>query len=437
LPDIGSGRRTGQIEDAMSLLSAMEPLLPDDPALLVRARAVLAAAARLGRHLHPDTLAAIAELLRTVNCYYSNLIEGHDTHPIDIERAMRDEYARGAAERSLQEEARAHIEVQVLMEEVLAADPVRNVCARDFLTWLHREFYLRVPESLRVVRNPESDQQEPVVPGALRHYDVSVGRHIAPPHAEISACLDRLAEAYDPARHDGAEALVALAAAHHRVLWVHPFGDGNGRVTRLMTDAYLRRIGIGGHGLWTASRGLARRKNEYQAALAEADRERWDDYDGRGARSRRGLIAFCEFFLATCSDQIEYMQGLLKVDELAARVEAYGRRRESGELPGSRRAEGHRAAGRASRFRPEATRLLRDLVYRGTLPRSEVPVLTGLEERTARRLLRRLLDEGFLRADSSRAPLRLRIPAHAAPYFFPDLYSPKRGIGPDETDLHR
>jgi Fic family protein len=405
----------------MMSIASMEPLLPEDPGVLERARAVHAAADRLGRHLHPITLAAIADLLRTVNCYYSNLIEGHDTHPIDIERAMRAEYAPQTAARNLQVEARAHIEVQVLMEESLAADPGRNVCAPDFLRWLHREFYLRLPEAFRVVRNPDTGRQKPVVPGAFRHHEVMVGRHIGPQHDEVAECLARVGEVYDPARHAGPAALVALAAAHHRVLWVHPFGDGNGRVVRLMTDAYLRRIGMGGHGLWTASRGLARRRLEYQAALAAADGERRADYDGRGARSLEALVAFCDFFVSTCADQIEYMRHLLAVETLAERVTAYGRARESGAL---RDRDGRTT--RAARFRPEATRLLRDLVYRGALPRGEVSVLTGLEERTARRLIRSLVTEGFLASVSSRTPLQFRIPAHAAPYLFPDLYAPAR-----------
>src|SRR6266850_1253198 len=145
-------------------VDAMEPLLPDDPGLLKRAQEVLTAADRLGRNLHPMTLAAVADLLRTVNCYYSNLIEGHDTHPIDIERAMRAEYAPHTAARNLQEEARAHIEVQLLMEASLAADPMLNVCAPDFLRWLHREFYQRLPEAFRVVRNPDTGREETVIP---------------------------------------------------------------------------------------------------------------------------------------------------------------------------------------------------------------------------------------------------------------------------------
>jgi Fic family protein len=400
-------------------LASMEPLVPEEPALRQLAGEIYAAAEGLGRHLHPATLAAVADLLRTVNCYYSNLIEGHDTHPVYIERAMQQEYAPSAPARGLQLEARAHIEVQRLVEERMAQEPALNVCAPEFLRWIHREFYERLPEDFRIVRDRASGREEAVIPGMLRHHDVRVGRHVPISPAELPVALERFAAVYDPVRHPALEALVLLGPAHHRLLWIHPFGDGNGRVTRLMTDAYLRRIGVGGHGLWTASRGLARRRDQYKAALSEADAPRWDDYDGRGALSHRALVAFSRFFLEVCADQVRYMAGLLQVDGFARRVESYGKAREAGVLP-----DRHGGTDRTARFRPEATRLLRDLVYRGTVPRGEVPALLNLEERTARRVVRRLSEEGFLESESSRAPIRFRIPAHAAPYFFPELYNP-------------
>jgi Fic family protein len=185
-----------------------------------------------------------------------------------------------------------------------------------------------------------------------------------------------------------------------------------------MTDGYLRLTNIGGHGLWTASRGLARKRSEYFTALAAADAERWNDLDGRGSRSLKALVAFCEFFLDICRDQIDYMGGLLRVDALAGRVEKYVLARESALL-----ADHHGATGRDSRLPAGSAHLLRDLMYRGSVGRGEVGRITGLPERTARRVTHDLLEEGFLSSASPRAPLRFRIPAHAGPYFFPDLYS--------------
>ena len=55
---------------------------------------------------------SLADLVRAMNCYYSNLIEGHDTHPVDIERALQNDYSQNVRTRDLQLEARAHIAVQ-------------------------------------------------------------------------------------------------------------------------------------------------------------------------------------------------------------------------------------------------------------------------------------------------------------------------------------
>ncbi len=398
-------------------ISLIEPLIPDSVALRERAAELLSSAAGLGHHVHPLTLRAVAELLRTVNCYYSNLIEGHNTHPIQIERAMRQEYAADSHLRELQMEARAHIAVQKLAEERLRGDPALNVCAPAFVCWLHQEFYTRLPEPLRIVRDPDNARELIVEPGVIRTYDVRVGGHIAPPWAEVPGLLERFAAVLNPSVRSSVEALAVSGSVHHRLLWIHPFGDGNGRVVRLLSDAYFRRIGVGGVGLWSVSRGLARRRDEYRQRLAAADAGRWDDYDGRGARSNRALVEFCEFFLAVSQDQLGYMSGLLEIDGLAERTRSYCKAREAGVMMGQD------AVGGSEKFTAGMTRLLIALIYRGELPRAEVPGVAGAPERTARRFVQRLLDEGFVVATTHRAPVQLRVPAHAAPFLFPDLYA--------------
>jgi Fic family protein len=394
-----------------------EPLVPEGQPLRDQAAGLFSGAAGLGRHLHPLTLQAVAELLRTVNCYYSNLIEGHSTHPIQIERAMRQEYAQDARLRDLQLEAVAHIDVQRLAEQRLHEEPNLNVCSAAFVRWLHHEFYVRMPDRLRIVRDLEGDREILVEPGVIRTYDVRVGDHIAPPPDDVFGLLERFADVLDPANRSPVEALAVSGAVHHRLLWIHPFGDGNGRVVRLLSDAYLRRIGVGAAGLWTVARGLARRRDEYKQRLAAADAGRWDAYDGRGARSNRALVEFCEFFLAVCEDQLQYMGGLLEIDGLAARVRGYCKAREAGAVTDPAGLMG------GEKFTPGMTRLLIALIYRGELPRAEVPDVARAPARTARRFAQRLLDEGFVTAETHRAPIRLRIPAHAAPFVFPGLYA--------------
>src|SRR5712691_6106537 len=78
--------------------SSMEPLVlseasPHRGALSDLAVELAAASSGFRRSLPGGIVRALADLVRAMNCYYSNLIEGHYTHPIDIERAMKNDYS--------------------------------------------------------------------------------------------------------------------------------------------------------------------------------------------------------------------------------------------------------------------------------------------------------------------------------------------------------
>jgi len=135
--------------------------------------------------------------------------------------------------------------------------------------------------------------------------------------------LERLlASGRTEARDVAPEEIVAVAAAHHRFLWIHPFYDGNGRVARLMSHAMFTRLGIG-NSLWSVARGLARNVATYKSLLNDADQPRHTDLHGRGALSERALVTFCRFFLDAAVDQIMYMRSILEPTELLHRIEIY------------------------------------------------------------------------------------------------------------------
>lgn len=73
-------------------------------------------ASELSGQLHPVVWLSISQLVRSMNCYYSNLIEGHNTHPRDIDRALAADYSHDPKRRDLQLEACAHIEVQQMID---------------------------------------------------------------------------------------------------------------------------------------------------------------------------------------------------------------------------------------------------------------------------------------------------------------------------------
>ncbi len=395
--------------------SQMEPLLPTGARVLEDlAREVVARSAALGGQLHPVTQGTLAELLRLVNSYYSNLIEGHSTHPVDIERAMREDYSRDPAKRDLQLESLAHIHCQRRLEARLDAEPGLNVAGPDFLQWLHRTFYERLPERLREVRDEDTGAVAAVAPGELRRREVRVGRHVGPRSEALGAFLVRFGSFYGTGPFHGVTPLIAAAAAHHRLMWIHPFLDGNGRVARLYTDACFRQLPLRGYGLWNVSRGLARRRSDYMAALTGADAPRQGDYDGRGHLSDEGLAQFCRFFLEVCLDQCAFMDELLRLDSLLDRITGYVHGRALKVLPGP--------APDAPPLKREAAYMLQEVLLRGDMARGDALRVSGMAERTGRDLLGQLLQEGLLVSNSPKGRVRLGIPTPVAGVLFPGLY---------------
>jgi Fic family protein len=387
-------------------ISEMEPMMPtnhtgelDDLAI-----EVIRKSAGISTAVHPITRRGIVELVRKMNSYYSNLIEGHNTHPVDIDRAMQEDFSIDLAKRAKQLESKAHIEVQKLIEAHIEDAPETVITSKSFLCWIHKEFYERMPEEFLVVQRADG-RTEKVIPGKIRELEVEIGRHLPPKSEYLCAFMKRFEEAYDPEKLKGLSQVIAAATSHHRLAWIHPFLDGNGRVTRLMTHAYLKKAKIDGHGLWTVSRGFARHRDDYLASLAGADQPRRGDLDGRGNLTQAGLLGFCKFFLKTAIDQIDFMAGLLDLDGMQKRIQAVVDRRVSfGEL------------------KPEAGHLLRDVFLRGEIPRGEIPNIIGMPERSARRVVSSLLEKDYLVSGSEKGPLMLGFPASMVGYYFPRLY---------------
>lgn len=380
-----------------------------EPCLLEEARGELldlvtelpAAAAALGARLHPRTAANLADLVRVMNCYYSNLIEGHNTRPRDIERALANDLDTDERRRNLQLEARAHIRIQRDIDADFAVGALADPVAPEFIQRLHREFYRDAPEAM--LRIDGAGRSFVMVPGEFRtspDQDAAVGRHVPPSSAVVAQFMAYFGEKYAFDRLGTAARILALPAAHHRLNFIHPFADGNGRVSRLMTHAMAQKAGIGAHGLWSVSRGLESR-TEYKSMMDHADTPRRGDLDGRGNLSYQALEAFTVWFLRVCLDQVHFMSEVFALDTLAARIAAYASQQG---------------------WRPEASRLLIEVMHRGEIARGDVDAITGLGERTARALLSQLIQERVLGSDSEKGPVSLRFPVKALDVLFPRLF---------------
>ena len=129
---------------------------------------------------------------------------------------------------------------------------------------------------------------------------------------------------------------------------------------------------------------------------------RQGDLDGRGNLSLRALISFSEWFLRVCLDQIRFMTELFELDALAARLKKY--------------------VAQSNSLKPEAALLLDEALVRGTIERGAITRITGLPERSARRVLSDTIADGLLASESPKGALSLRFPLKAQDVLFPRLF---------------
>lgn len=382
--------------------SQVEPLLPgatrQEP-LLAKAHDLALAATALASQ---PIAAELRGLLRAMNSYYSNRIEGQHTRPHELEQALRQDFSRNASLAARQRLAVAHIEAELELETRFAGRTgAAALYTPQAVQDIHRALFSRLPATELI-----TEQGTAIEPGQLRQREVSVGLHVAPSAASLAAFLERWAGFYGGV-HRGDAALVALAAAHQRLGWIHPFVDGNGRVMRLHTHTLLNALGYTG-GLWSPLRGFARSRERYFALLAAADEARRGDLDGRGNLGEAALVDWIDYVLDICLDQVSFMRSMLDFSAIERRIAA---------------CLNFEQQSLRSGVRIEALRPLHYLFLSGVeMERGEFKRMTGLGERTAVTMLSSLLRRGLLRSDTVQGKLRFGLPLHALRFYFPALW---------------
>lgn len=379
-------------------VSSMEPMMPRvTPELISLSGAIRERIGGLKEKLHPITAKAVSAVVADMNSYYSNLIEGHHTYPKDIERALQNDFSSNLQERDKQLLGLAHVKTE---NAILSYATEENIFTPGTLLKIHETFYANLPESMRLSK-AQSGKEYQIIPGKFRNFEVAVGAHQPPASKSLEKLIARFCEAYK--NIPIGEILIAAAASHHRLAWIHPFGDGNGRVVRIFTSSLLKAYGLNGGGIWSISRGLARNRSQYYAKLAIADQDRQGDLDGRGTLSERSLIEFCEFFLSTMLDQMDFMLGILKLDSVISR---YARLM-------------HEVFPKKSEL---CLRIIKELWTFGETPRGKICEITGMSERASRAILSELESKGFVKSDSLKTPVHINISADISEQIFPNLF---------------
>ena len=385
----------------------LEPIVPAHPGypadVLELADSLPFLAGQLAGSVAPETAKRLGKLMRLTNSYYSNLIEGQYTEPAELSQRIK---RREAKELGLL--AMTHIQAQEAFERVLDR-------RRSEITWndmfgvnLLKSFHRRLFEGAKDTDLRVSEGHL-MVPGRLRdeaQEDVVVGGHYAPAWEAVTPMLNRLQQVYGSA-NDPRSQLLASMAYHHRLAFVHPFEDGNGRVVRMATHLQLTRIGLGSS-LWSISRGLARKQDEYYARLSAADQGRRGDLDGRGQLTQAGLVEFVRFMLSVCKDQIQYTREAMAMPVLRERLA--------------------RIVQFEPRFihagiKPEGARALYLLIIQGAVSRADFKAYFNLHDKTAANQLKELLLLGVVEAPSPKSrELYPGFPVWFAQLLFPDLH---------------
>ena len=387
--------------------SQMEPLLPAEHRLgpaLERASDLIRKAERLAGWSPAGALPGLRQLLRAMNSYYSNRFEGQHTLPLEIEQALRNDYAQDADKARRQRLALAHMATEAQLEALWPQWTAQQVWSAQTVRDIHQDLFARLPEADRM--QGEGPQAQLLQPGQWRVSEVSVGRHAAPSAVELPHFMNRWAQVYGQVRR-GEMQVVAMAAAHQRLAWIHPFLYGNGRVARLHSHLVLGHMGLT-NGLWSPLLGFARSQEAYYAHLAAADEPRAGDLDGRGNLTESGLLAWIDHVIGVCIDQVEFMAGQLSLDRMKDRMAACLTYEEQVVRQG---------------VRTESLRALHYLFAAQTeLDRAEFKTMLGLSDRLATAQVSALIKRGLLLTDSPYGKVRLGVPQHALRFYFPNLW---------------
>lgn len=397
-----------QVDDGlMRGIHWLEPLLPSEgrypPSLLESAEQLPFLAGKLSSLLPRETTERLGRLLRVTNTYYTNLIEGQHTEPATLAAN-----SRRKGQKELKQLSVEHMHAQAGLEAVILLRMAKlrwsDMFAPVLVERVHERLFKGVSEDERRLEDGSFLQ-----PGQMRSACgrvIKVGGHTAPAPDSVDAMMKRMQERYGQAT-DQRTRIVCAMAYHHRMAFVHPFADGNGRVARMLTHLQLHYLGMSVP-LWSLSRGLARRQDEYYQRLSSADKPRRGDLDGRGQLSEKALCDFIEFMLDVCLDQMKYMEEMINVHTLRNRIEV-----------------ALKAAPQfqQARIKQGCARALHILLTQGEVTRSDFKVYTGLGLRTATEQLSKLIDLKLIDAPSQKSrQIYPGLPIWFADWIFPDLH---------------
>ena len=254
----------------------------------------------LGGSTHPQVFFQLKHLFHTLESIGSARIEGNNT---TIAEYIETKLDSGDTEKN---KSHSIIEIQNIekamefIESTIQDYPIN----KSFVSELHKIIVKDLPSP----PNGEGD----LTPGSYRNKNIKISNslHLPPDSFLVDTYMDDLfsfINSEDSFKYD----LLKSAIAHHRFVWIHPFGNGNGRTVRLFTYAMLIKNGFNVNvgRIINPTAVFCSNRNGYYDNLSKAD-----------SGSDNDVLEWCEYVLKGLKEEIEKIDKLTDYEYLKKEI---------------------------------------------------------------------------------------------------------------------
>lgn len=252
---------------------------------------------RLVGSTHPTVFFQLKNIFHTLESIGSARIEGNNTTVAEyIETKLTDTKTVPPSIKEIQNIERA----MAFIEENVHDYPLNKM----FLSEMHK----MIVQGLLPPPNGEGDG----TPGEYRRTNLKIHKslHQPPEWLKVEDYMTELLEFVNKEESTKYDLLKA-AIAHHRFVWIHPYGNGNGRTVRLFTYALLVKAGFNVNvgRIINPTAVFCSNRNDYYSNLSEADKG-----------TEEGMVLWIEYVLKGLKEEIEKIDKLLDYDFLRKEI---------------------------------------------------------------------------------------------------------------------
>lgn len=246
---------------------------------------------QLGGPVPPYIFFQLKDIFQMMESLGSARIEGNHTTLAEFVEKIIDQIPKDTKEESVREIFNIERAIKFIED---------NISENGKITRAHiSELHKIIVDGLTPPNSGEGSNH----PGDLRPINVGIqgSSHVPPDKVKVPEYFDELI-AFVNADTDPQNHLLVTALSHHRMAWIHPFDNGNGRLIRMFTYALLIKQGFKVHNgrILNPTAIFCMDRNEYYRNLGLAD---------TGEKDK--VLQWCQYVLEGLRKEIEKIDKLL------------------------------------------------------------------------------------------------------------------------------